>query len=199
MGGHLAIRDVQEYGVDPRLLGMVLTAPMIKIKTRAYPWAIARAISWTMNKLGQSESFVIGYKPFNPERCEFKSSEYGAKDYFEKNCRILAAHPELAVGGPSFGWLEASFHSADQLEDPEKIAHITVPILIISALLDHRVENSAQKTLCQQLPQCRLIDYESRHNIWGESQNLRTQFWRDFESFLAHIEDSSSSNNARGG
>lgn len=166
MGGHLALRYLADGQIDARLAGLILVAPMIDIKTQKYPRMLARLISWIACNAGYAEHFVWGYKPFESKGC-CETQDKG-REHCKKECSIFTRNPNLAIGGPSFAWLEASFQSIEHMKTSETLLQLSLPILIISAKDDYLVQNEVQKGFCKALRHCSLLEYDSSHAIMIE-------------------------------
>lgn len=188
MGGHLMIRYLQEFGHDQRFVGLVLCAPMFRINTGKYPYTLAKGIAWMANWVGLSESFVLGYKPFEPGTCHYNEAHHGHRGHREKQCLIENAHAMHAIGGPSYSWLKAAFHSSDQLVKPQKLKSILVPVMILGVPNDHKVELDIQKEVCQVLPKCKIKEYDNaHHNLFYEDDSVQNQLWQDFSTFYFEV------------
>ena len=106
-----------------------------------------------------------------------------AKKAIEKN-------PDLALGGVTYGWLSATLRSMNILIQPGFAEKITTSILMVGAGDDEIVSNEAQKKLCALLPNCRRIEIPgARHEIFQETNALRSIFWREFDRFTHTIVD----------
>jgi lysophospholipase len=103
---------------------------------------------------------------------------------FARMHAYIAAEPRLALGGPTFGWLAASFRSIDRLFQDAPAIH--TPVLIVSAGNDQVVDNAAQIRLQGGgIQDCRLeMIAGARHEILCERDVIRAGFWRHFDDFL---------------
>jgi lysophospholipase len=184
MGGHIAIRYLHEHGniFD----SAILMSPMIDIRTFPVPKKVLQKFIRIIVKAGHDKIYIVG----NDHLMENKfmgNSLTSDISRFEKSRKIAIDNPELAIGGVTFGWLNATFDSIDLLNQPGYVENIGTRILIFSAEKDRVVSNKAQRRLCQRLPDCRLIKIsESRHEILQEKDAIQKQFWDIF----THIPDS---------
>src|SRR5690606_9551058 len=64
MGGHLALRYLSEY--QNTFDGAVLVAPMIDIKTGAYPKFLARLLAQSACFIGCQNAYIVGQGNYNP-------------------------------------------------------------------------------------------------------------------------------------
>ena len=96
----------------------------------------------------------------------------------------ITKNPDLALGGATYGWLSATLKSIDILTQPGFAAKITTPILMVIAGDDKIVSTKAQKKICTMLPNCRLKEIsDARHEIFKETDTVRSIFWREFNRF----------------
>jgi len=98
--------------------------------------------------------------------------------------KAIKINPNLALGGATYGWLSATLKSTDILTQPGFAAKITTPILMVIAGNDKIVSIKAQKKICTMLPNCRLKEIPgARHEIFKETDAVRSIFWREFNRF----------------
>src|SRR5690606_8450936 len=69
----------------------------------------------------------------------------------------LAAEPDLALGAPTWGWLDFALKTCASLAKPERLRRITIPVTIVSAEDERLEDNAAQAAAARHLPQGRLI------------------------------------------
>jgi lysophospholipase len=57
--------------------------------------------------------------------------------------------------------------------------------LLFSAKGDQVVSNAAQKNICNEMVNCRIVEIpEARHEILQEKDRIQKYFWDAFEQFL---------------
>lgn len=181
MGGHIALRFMHEH---PELVDKaVLVSPMIDILTSPLPGWLVRVIAWGAIKAGLDHSYIIGSGDYTVEK--FKDNRLTSDPArFRDEHKAIVENPGLALGGPTYGWLSATFESIDILTEPDFAKKISTPILIASAGCDRVVSIKAQKTICSLLPNCRFVEITgARHEIFKETDALRSIFWDAFDRF----------------
>jgi lysophospholipase len=181
MGGHIALRFMHEHSelVDKA----VLVSPMINILTSPLPRWFVRLIAWGAIKAGLDHSYIIGSGDYTVEKFKGNRLSSDPARFMDENKAIMK-NPDLALGGPTYAWLSATFESIDILTVPDFAKKITTPILIASAGCDRVVSNKAQKTICSLLPNCRFAEITgARHEILKETDALRLIFWDAFDRF----------------
>lgn len=182
MGGHIAIRYLHER--EHIFKCAILMAPMIDIRTFPIPKKVLQYFSRIFVKAGYDKVYIAGNDRLmeNEFRCNSLTSD---RNRFEKYRKMAIDHPNLVIGGVTFGWLNASFDSIDLLNHPGYVEKIKTKILIFTAEKDRVVCNDAQRRLCKRLPNCSLIKIQnSRHEILQEKDTIQEQFWRIFKHFL---------------
>ena len=182
MGGHITIRFLHEYGnfFDKA----VLISPMIDIRTFPIPKYLLQKFTKTLVAAGYDKAYIVGNDGIMANK--FRGNNLTSdKLRFENRRKIEMDRPEIAIGGVTCGWLNASFDSIDVLNQPGYVETIRIRILICSAEKDRVVCNKAQKHLCNRLPDCRLVEiHGSQHEILQESTTIQKQFWNIFDRFL---------------
>ena len=107
------------------------------------------------------------------------------KGRWDRDFATLAAYPELAVGGPTFGWLRAAMQSIDQLNRWPKGQGPTCPTMIVMAGLDGVVDNKDTRAFGQRVPGFTLTSIpDSLHEILMERNQIRERFFAAFDSFI---------------
>ncbi len=108
----------------------------------------------------------------------------GRSEFIEKY-RETISELNLAVGGGTYGWLDAAFRSIDVLAAAGYVERITTPVLIASSADERVVSRKAQKKLCSRLQDCRFVDImHAKHEILRERDRVRAQFWKAFDGFV---------------
>ena len=185
MGGHIALRAVLEAKIAPDR--MVLLAPMIDLPLS---WGIhpyARWLTGFTTGFGMSDRYLPGTGAYDPERAAFDGNALtGDRARFDRTHAAIAANPAVALGGPTFGWLDAALRSIDRLRAVAATGPETCPILVCIATDERVVSIAAQKSVCGALPGCGCVEIPgSRHEILMERDEQRAVFWREFDTFLS--------------
>lgn len=181
MGGHIALRFLHEH--DAIFEKAILMSPMFDIRTFPIPKKVLQKAARLFVKFGYEKVYIAGSDRL-PES-KFKGNSLTSdKARFEKFTKMALDNPEIAIGGVTFGWLNASFDSIDLIDQPGYVEKIKTPILIFSAGNDRIVSNTAQTRICNRLPNCRLIKAaDSQHEIFQEKDVILKKFWNIFEQF----------------
>jgi len=152
MGGHIALRFIHDH---PEIADkIVLVSPMIDILTTPLPGWFVRLITRIAIKAGMDHTYTIGSGDYTVEK--FNGNRLTSDpERFKDGIQAIAANPDLALGGVTYGWLSATFESIDILVEPGFAKKITTPILTVSAGFDRVVSIKDQKTICSLMPNCR--------------------------------------------
>ncbi|MEP9377503.1 alpha/beta hydrolase [Aquabacter sp. CN5-332] len=98
---------------------------------------------------------------------------------------MVDAHPALAMGAPTIGWLAAAFDIMERLMQPEVIRRIRQPLLIVGAGDERIVSNRAIEHLSARLIAGGHVTIAgSKHEILMERDIYREQFWAAFDAFI---------------
>ena len=181
MGAHIALRFMHD---QPDTVDMaVLTSPMIDIFESSLYRRVVKLITRIAIKTGFSHSYTIGSGDYTDEK--FKGNELTSDPVrFTDAKKAITKNPDLALGGPTYGWLSATLISTDILIQQGFAAKVTTPILMVIAGNDKIVSIKSQKKFCTMLPNCRLKEISgARHEIFKETDAVRSIFWREFNRF----------------
>jgi lysophospholipase len=185
MGGHIGFRFAHDH--PDKVKSMILLAPMFEIKTDPYPAFLARGLATCYANCGGAEKFVFGFVAHDVKRCidKFNERRHGDFERYAQRCELLSKNPHLAVGGPSFGWLDAAFYSTKLITKADYVQKMTTPTLVIISEYDHFVENPIQANVCEKMPRCQSQYYDDgHHNVLMDSDTVRHRFWGHFDEFI---------------
>lgn len=185
MGGHLALRYCVEWNFSVN--GALLCAPMVDIQTRRWSRNIAPLVVGGMIGLGLADSYIPGARPYLPTARAFPGNPLtGDALRFQRFPELVRKHPELAVGGPTFGWVRAAFDSIEVLQKPGYVERIDSPIRVLVGDADLIVELEAARRLSRRLPKGRFeILEDARHEIMLEHEAVLDRFWEAVDELTA--------------
>ncbi len=185
MGGHIALRLLQEPPL--RFTHAVLMAPLIDLYASNF---LAGGVHRLLAALGSwpmlARAYVPGRSDYGPRNLRFEGNDLTSDSKrFARTHAYIAANPDLAVDGPTMGWLNATCRSISVVREPAFAKGIRTPLLIISASADRVVSNAAQQAFIEQVPQGQLYTVAgARHEILLEQDDYRRQFWEQFDAFV---------------
>jgi lysophospholipase len=131
-------------------------------------------------------SLYAGAGPRRDERTPFATNTLTTDHArYARNQAIYREHPELALGGPTVAWVHAVCEAVERLQDPEFLARIHTPLLIIAAGADEVVSTPATERLAQRIRSGSLITIDgARHELLQEADLYREQVMAAFDAFV---------------
>ncbi|MDB5446195.1 MAG: pldB, partial [Phenylobacterium sp.] len=186
MGGCLTLLAMA-HG-ERRFAGAVLSAPMLGLNTGKVSANSARFAARLHNLLGRAARYVQG-QPGRPFDDDFEANVLTHdRARFDRTCGLLAAEPQLALGAPTWGWLDFAFRATAYLARPDRLRGITQPVIIVSAEHDRLVDNAAQAAAARHLPQGKLIRVPGAyHEILMETDLMRNFFMRALDTLTGRV------------
>ncbi len=164
---------------------MVLTAPMIDIFGLRRP-KLTRLLAETLDIAGFGTAFIPGggetslvTKPFEANLLTSDKRRYS------RNAEIIAQAPQLGLGDPTIGWVNAAFRLMGRFADPEFPRRTLTPTLVIASGADVVVDTHAIERFSTRLKAgALLVVPQARHEIMMERDPLRAKFWAAFDAFV---------------
>jgi lysophospholipase len=182
-GGHILLRNLLG---KPFFKKVVLTSPLLGFLYGKWPKSVASFLSSLALATGFGRSYLIGYAhgPFLLQSIADNKLTSDAKRW-NRDKRMLVAHPELGVGGPTFAWFNAGLRSMRQLESRKYAKGLNCPALIVLAGREHVVDNAATARFIQNTPGiAKVMINTAMHEILMENDAVRGEFFAVFESFV---------------
>jgi lysophospholipase len=165
---------------------VVLSAPLIDIAPVALPRPFVRLAARLMVLLGLSRLYLPG-RPRRPMRVEDFPDNPVSSDRrrYVRDCRTLEAVPQLGIGGPTFGWLNAALGAMNKLARFSSKTALRAPVLIIAAGDDRLASSEASRQFARRVPGVAAVTIVgSRHEPLMERDEFREQFWAAFDTFV---------------
>lgn len=181
MGGCLTLLALASG--EKRFSSAVLSAPMLGLQFGKFSTVSAAALMRLNLMLGRSSRYVLGQpgKPFD-EAFDENVLTHDPRRFARYRAQVRA-NPDLALGSPTWSWLDFAFRATALLANPERLRVVTIPVEIVSAAEDRLVDNSAQAAAARNLPQGRLITVPGAyHEILMETDDMRNIFLRVFDA-----------------
>lgn len=164
MGGAIGLRFIQQF---PDVFHSALfSSPMWGFISGNVPQKLARKVVKTGNKLsdtfGRDSAYFFGgkdyyRKPFVNNELTNSQSRY---EYFRD---VYDQHPELQLGGITYGWLQASIDALDIAQ--AELDKVSIPLMVLQAEHDPVVDNAAQTLFCQKLSMLNAKQYAGILNV----------------------------------
>jgi len=187
MGGCLTLLALAR-GQASRFSAAILSAPMLGIQTGGRPKWQAGLLARVSSLCGRGGQYVLG-DPGRPFDRTFEGNVLTHDPArFARGCDLVAAHPDLALGAPTWGWLAFALDATAALAAPGALATVKIPVTVCSASEDQLVDNLAQRNVTDALPDGRFVEVRgAAHEILMETDPLRAQFWEEFDSLASEL------------
>jgi lysophospholipase len=179
MGAGLALLAVSRG--ERRLDALMLTAPMIGLSAVRLLPGVAGMIARAACLCGLSRVQVRQYDPFDHP---FMGNilTHDPLRYARWRAQLRAC-PDLALGGPTWGWLDYALSAGAILNRPAVARTIDTPLTVIGAGDDRLVLSAAAEALAKAAPLGRYVEApQALHEILMETDDVRALFWREFEA-----------------
>ena len=183
MGGAILIAQ-SRAGRSP-FARIVATAPMIDLYRLRLP-RMARLLAQSLDAMGLGAAFIPGGNARASMSRAFDGNVLTSDPQrFQRFAHLLAAAPELAVGDPTIGWINAAFRLMADFADGEYPRRVLTPMLVFSAGDDRIIDSRAVERFVHRLKAGSLIALPAaRHEILMERDAIRSQFWAGFDAFI---------------
>lgn len=173
----------------PRLVNrvnrMVLSAPLLKFSDSPWSMPTLSRVASLLYWLGLGSRYMAG-GPRPREATPFARNVLTSDPArYARNQALYAAHPRLALGGPTVAWVRAACKAARQVQDPRFAATLRIPMLFVAAGADTVVSTRAVERYATALRSGSLVTIDgARHEILQEADIYREQLLAAFEAFV---------------
>lgn len=183
MGGAIALDWLgREGGAGVR--AAVLSAPMLGLPLKPPLGWIAPGLARLAVRLGFARHYAPGggpqpycFGPFADNLLTGDEASFAALGAF------LHAHPTLALGGPSYGWLAAAFDEMQALRERP----VPVPSLFVVGTAEKVVDPVAIRHAAR-IAGARLAEIDGgRHEAFIETPPRRDFLWQTIDAFLGEV------------
>ncbi len=164
---------------------LALISPMIAVKGLNHRRG-ARAAIAALNCLGMGNAFAPGSGGENQWLASFEGNVFTSDEgRFARIAKLVAACPDLRLGGPTIGWTHAAFRHMSRLDHSRFPRSKLNSILIVAAGADRVTDTSATMRLASRLGAALVVIDGAQHEILIERDVLRAKFWAAFDEFVA--------------
>ncbi len=187
MGAHLILRWLVERRPQD-IAGVLLTAPMLALASLPVH-AVARSMTWASVHLGHGTDYAPAQHDYNIHDSTFTNNplthDAGRFAIMEK---YFTAHPEMTVGGVTWGWLDAALKSMHYVQHRSYFERLTVPVLSITGGSDHVTPpNELERIIKRMKSGKHQVISHALHDVMNEMDAYRNEAWRHIDAFLARI------------
>ncbi|MCV0393868.1 MAG: alpha/beta hydrolase [Rhizobiaceae bacterium] len=163
--------------IASRIERMVLSAPLIEFDGRRFSMRNMERLAGLLHVIGLGSSYfgsgrrVHGGPPFQGNALTSDEARYA------RNQRIYDEAPQISMSGPTATWMRAACLAARAVADPDFMATITVPVLMVAAGADTVVSTPAIERYAIRLRSGSSITVDgARHELLQERDVYREQF-----------------------
>ncbi len=187
MGGCLTLLALAK-GESRRFAGAVLCAPMLGLKTGGRPLYQARLMAGLNSLVGRGSRYV-NEPPVDPLAETFEANVVTQDRGRYERCRAqIAANRDLALGGPTWGWVDFALRATSYLANPRNLQDVKIPVVIVSAGDEKLVDNEAQRLIATQLPDGAFVSVAGAyHEVLMETDDKRAGFWAAFDNLIGKL------------
>jgi len=173
---------------ERRFAAAALSAPMFGVRLGSLPAPLVEATARLLRLAGAGGALAPGQQ-LSPPAAPFETNilTHDRRRY-ERNLAQIAASPDLALGGPTWGWLDFAFAAMAEMERGRGAGRIDIPVLVAVAGEERLVDAKAQRRVAHRIPGARLVEIAGAfHELLQESDELRALFWREFDALAAEV------------
>ncbi|MEM9105483.1 MAG: alpha/beta hydrolase [Pseudomonadota bacterium] len=181
MGGLVALSAAPRLA--NRVERMVVSAPFVGIVGDKWGVRFSRLMVKTLSRIGLGRVSPAGRKQSN---LDFSSNELTSdRERFNRNRAIYDVCPQFILGGPTFRWLSECFRAIKRVQNPDHLASIRIPTLIMAAGADAVVPIKEVERLASHFRACELITIDhGKHELLQEADIYRVQAMAAIKAFL---------------
>ena len=177
MGGAIALRTMQYRRVD--FDGAVFCAPMWAIK---HLGGFAKKYARFVTALGAGGTYAPGVTHRWKREGYRNNPVTNDEERHARTQALVEADRNLALAGPTIGWVSAALDATDEFLFPNALSHLRFPIVVISASADAFVDNRRHDQIVALLPNAKHVTIQgAKHEIMMETDERRAQFWAAFD------------------
>ncbi len=173
----------------PRLVNrvqrMVLSAPLIELADQTLAQSTIKLLSGALHLTGFGRRYMVGSSRPRETQPFIGNKLTSDPERYRRNSRLYEEHPLLGLGGPTVTWVHAACRAMSDVVDPEFVAKIQVPALIIAAGNDRVVSTPAIENFVRSLRSGALVTIDgASHEILQEADTFREQLFAAFDAFI---------------
>ena len=185
MGGHIALRFMAQF--PHKIKKAVLASPMVDIALPGLVYPLSKSLSKHFSKGHFAKTYTLGSENYASKSARFQGNKLcHDPEQFQILHDEIRKNPGLAIGGVTWGWLNAAFESIEILKNEVFLQNIKTPVLILGAQNDAVVSLAAQKKLSQKLSHGYFHCIEGAfHELMFETPRIREEVWSLFDRFMS--------------
>jgi lysophospholipase len=185
MGGQILLGALERARVRPE--AAVFTGPMFGLKPDWLPRWLSHLFArvMVMRHGATSPAWRGAERPDAVPGDRFHLLTHDRERYADE-AWWREQRPELALGPPSWGWIERSFAAMAETARSGALEAVDTPVLILATRSDGLVSWRAIRKVAARLPRARLVAWgkEARHEILRETDAVREAALAEIDAFL---------------
>jgi lysophospholipase len=173
---------------ERRFAGAALSAPMFGVFTQPFPRPVAVTLASVLQLVGQGASPLPGAAlTADPAAFEANVLTHDPRRYARNNGQVTAC-PDLALGPPTWSWLDFAFKAMAELKSGPDAPKVDIPVVVVAAGDDRLVDNRDTRAVTARFPKGRYVEVPGAyHEILQETDDIRAVFWREFDALVAGL------------
>ncbi|EFL88794.1 alpha/beta fold hydrolase [Ahrensia sp. R2A130] len=176
-----------------RLQRMVLLAPLLGLTKIPISQTLLRRVTGLLNFLGLGRAYIGGSGTRVPNKTFIGNKLTSDTARFERNRAILDRYPDLAIHGPTIGWVHAACLAMQRVTATGYTNRITIPTLFIAAGNDEVVDSRLIERLGDGMRSGAFITVSgAKHEVLQERDVFREQMLAAFDAFIPGTQPGSS-------
>lgn len=183
MGCNMAMRYAISY--PDTFSAMVLLSPLFGIQAlKHFPVPLICLLLFVLKPLYRC--YIAGGDNWHEDVRTEGGHDIFSSDPVRKEVHNIwcLQNPELQVGSPTFGWVNAAWRSCRYIQNYD-FSSFTTPCLFLTAEDEHLVDNAVTQDIAPQLPDAHIREMQdSKHEILMERDEIRNRMWQEFDKFL---------------
>ena len=188
MGALAALRSV---GAGTEADALVLQVPPIRIDTGEYSLQEVRRLTRFLRLVGFARDYAPGEADWTPFTEDFLDQNWcGPNRPARAHLKdaIYTLKPEVRVGGLTNEMLSELIEAGERSMEQSFLRRVTIPVLMVTAGADRVVDSAAAQRVCDDLPNCRLLDFpDAGHCINFERADIVVDMYDALDALVAAL------------
>ena len=163
---------------ESRFAGQLLSAPMFGVVARrVHPGVLDLACRLNLGTGGASR-WAFRMEPGGGPRARLSHDARRMQRWLGQ----IRAHPQLALGGLTWGWLRMALDVRRELTDAA-LSRLALPTTLLLASEEDAVDNAAARRAARATPSAELVELPGAwHEILMETDDIRARAWAAFDA-----------------
>lgn len=182
-GAQILLRSIHKHTWFDKV---VMSSPFVGLSDHFLPKPVIRSLAALATACGLGWMYAPGQDQRPLKMADFPGNRLTSDvGRFSRDARTIEHTPELGLGGPTLGWLNATINSIASLSALKRVEKLRTPVLFVTAGNDRMVSTQAAMAMAHRVPGIAAVKIDhARHELLNERDEFREQFWAAFDSFL---------------